>query len=70
LGLDRPEQVERLAVLDIVPAREMLRRLDASVASEDVIGAEVPECGHFIAEERPEALLEHLHGFLADGTPR
>ncbi|ULR55825.1 alpha/beta fold hydrolase [Streptomyces deccanensis] len=32
-ALDRPEQVERLAVLDIVPTREMVRRLDASLAS-------------------------------------
>lgn len=32
-ALDRPDQVERLAVLDVVPTREMFRRLDASVAS-------------------------------------
>ncbi|MFF0088168.1 alpha/beta fold hydrolase [Streptomyces canus] len=32
-ALDRPDQVERLAVLDIVPTREMFRRLDASLAS-------------------------------------
>lgn len=32
-ALDRPEQVDRLAVLDIVPTREMFRRLDASLAS-------------------------------------
>ncbi len=32
-ALDRPGQVERLAVLDIVPTREMFRRLDASLAS-------------------------------------
>lgn len=181
-ALDRPEQVERLAVLDVVPTREMFRRLDASTASgywhwlfhlqpdlperlvghdvrgyleyfyerwtynrhglsreavdayvqafsrpgalragfddyraqeqdlaldeadaaaghrltmpvlalwgsvglpsrlptleiwreyaEDVTGAEIPECGHFIAEERPEALLAHLRGFLAGGTSR
>lgn len=30
-GLDRPEQVDRLAVLDIIPTREMWRRLDADV---------------------------------------
>lgn len=176
-GLDRPDQVERLAVLDVIPTREMFRRLDASVASgywhwlfhmqpdlperlvgqdvrgyleyfferwtynragldpaavdayvrafsrpgalragfddyraqeedlaldeeeaaagrrltmpvmalwgsaglparlptleiwrdyaDDVVGAEIPECGHFIAEERPEALLSHLRDFLA-----
>jgi haloacetate dehalogenase len=32
-ALDRPDQVEKLAVLDVVPTREMFRRLDASVAS-------------------------------------
>jgi haloacetate dehalogenase len=32
-ALDHPGQVERLAVLDIVPTREMFRRLDASLAS-------------------------------------
>ncbi|CAM5713715.1 Alpha/beta hydrolase OS=Streptomyces alboniger OX=132473 GN=CP975_19270 PE=3 SV=1 [Streptomyces alboniger] len=180
-ALDRPDQVERLAVLDIVPAREMFRRLDASLASgywywllhmqpdlperlvgqdirgyleyfferwtyphaltadavdgyvrafsrpgalraslddyrameedtalddidaaegrrlampllalwgseglpvrlptleiwrayaDDVTGAEIPECGHFIPEEQPEALLAHLRPFLAGETSR
>lgn len=32
-ALDRPEQVDKLVVLDVVPTREMFRRLDASVAS-------------------------------------
>jgi haloacetate dehalogenase len=32
-ALDRPDQVEKLAVLDVVPTREMFRRLDASVAA-------------------------------------
>jgi haloacetate dehalogenase len=31
-ALDHPEQVERLAVLDVVPTREMFRRVDAGVA--------------------------------------
>ncbi|WP_326567880.1 alpha/beta hydrolase [Amycolatopsis rhabdoformis] len=31
-ALDRPDQVDRLAVLDIAPTREMWRRLDADVA--------------------------------------
>jgi len=31
-ALDRPAEVERLAVLDIVPTREMWRRLDAGIA--------------------------------------
>lgn len=30
----------------------------------DVRGFEIPECGHFIPEERPDALLAHLRGFL------
>ncbi|OKH99219.1 alpha/beta hydrolase [Streptomyces sp. CB02923] len=32
-ALDRPEQVDRLALLDIVPTREMFRRLDATIAT-------------------------------------
>jgi haloacetate dehalogenase len=176
-ALDRPDQVERLVVLDVVPTREMFRRLDASVASaywhwlfhlqpdlperlvgndvrgyleyfferwtynrhglcadavdayvrafsrpgalragfddyraleedmaldaadaaagrklgmpvltlwgsvglparlptleiwqeyaENVVGSEIPECGHFIPEERPDVLVEHLRAFLA-----
>ncbi|MFJ4617222.1 alpha/beta fold hydrolase [Streptomyces sp. NPDC088812] len=32
-ALDRPDQVESLTVLDVVPTREMFRRLDASVAA-------------------------------------
>jgi haloacetate dehalogenase len=31
-ALDHPDEVERLAVLDVVPTREMFRRVDASVA--------------------------------------
>jgi haloacetate dehalogenase len=31
-ALDHPDEVERLAVLDIVPTREMFRRVDATVA--------------------------------------
>ncbi|MDA3627942.1 alpha/beta hydrolase [Saccharopolyspora oryzae] len=32
-GLDRPDQVDRLAVLDIVPTREMWRRVNAEAAT-------------------------------------
>jgi pimeloyl-ACP methyl ester carboxylesterase len=32
--------------------------------AQDVRGGSIPECGHFIPEERPEALLEHLLPFL------
>ncbi|GAB2991868.1 hypothetical protein GCM10023080_067060 [Streptomyces pseudoechinosporeus] len=38
--------------------------------AEDVRGAEIPECGHFIPEEQPEALLAHLRAFLTGGTNR
>ncbi|MEU6641211.1 alpha/beta hydrolase [Saccharomonospora sp. NPDC046836] len=31
-GLDRPDQVARLAVLDIIPTREMWRRMDSMLA--------------------------------------
>ncbi|PZG10973.1 alpha/beta hydrolase [Nonomuraea aridisoli] len=30
----------------------------------DVQGAEIPDCGHFLAEEQPEAVLAHLRAFL------
>ncbi|WP_223190816.1 alpha/beta fold hydrolase [Nonomuraea terrae] len=30
----------------------------------DVRGAEIPDCGHFLAEEQPEAVLAHLREFL------
>lgn len=32
-GYDKPDEVERLAVLDIIPTREMWRRADATTAS-------------------------------------
>ncbi|MGW3872136.1 alpha/beta fold hydrolase [Streptomyces sp. NPDC005055] len=38
--------------------------------ADDVTGAEIPECGHFIPEEQPEALLAHLRRFLVGGTNR
>ncbi|WP_280641111.1 alpha/beta fold hydrolase, partial [Streptomyces afghaniensis] len=38
--------------------------------ADDVTGAEIPECGHFIPEEQPEALLGHLRSFLADEASR
>ncbi len=37
---------------------------DHSARPEQVTGAEIPECGHFIAEEAPGALLAHLRDFL------
>ncbi|MEV4168756.1 alpha/beta hydrolase [Nonomuraea sp. NPDC049709] len=30
----------------------------------DVRGAEIPDCGHFLAEEQPDAVLAHLRDFL------
>ncbi|WP_260326405.1 alpha/beta fold hydrolase [Streptomyces sp. TLI_185] len=38
--------------------------------ADDVTGAEIPECGHFIPEERPEVLPAHLRDFLMGGTDR
>lgn len=32
--------------------------------AEDVTGAEIADCGHFLPEERPEEVLEHLRAFL------
>ncbi|NEB04191.1 alpha/beta hydrolase [Streptomyces sp. SID13726] len=43
-----------------LPAMEIWREY-----ADDVTGAEIPECGHFIAEEQPAALLAHLRDFLA-----
>jgi haloacetate dehalogenase len=34
--------------------------------AEDVSGTMIEDCGHFLAEERPEAVLEALEGFLPD----
>ena len=33
--------------------------------AEDVQGASIPRCGHFVPDERPDALLEHLLPFLS-----
>ncbi|MFJ9008172.1 alpha/beta fold hydrolase, partial [Streptomyces canus] len=38
--------------------------------ADDVTGAEIPECGHFIPEEQPKALLAHLRPFLAGERSR
>ncbi|KWX00239.1 alpha/beta hydrolase [Carbonactinospora thermoautotrophica] len=35
--------------------------------AEDVRGAEIPDCGHFLPEEQPALVLEHLRKFLATG---
>lgn len=32
--------------------------------AEDVRGAAIPACGHFLPEEQPDAVLEHLRTFL------
>jgi len=37
----------------------------------DVHGVEIADCGHFLAEERPESVLAHLTGWLSRSyTPR
>ncbi|WP_329243478.1 alpha/beta hydrolase [Actinoallomurus sp. NBC_01490] len=45
-----------------------LQRIDAVEVwrdyAENVTGAMIEDCGHFLAEERPEAVLEHLDRFL------
>ncbi|ADI04327.1 alpha/beta hydrolase fold protein [Streptomyces bingchenggensis BCW-1] len=50
-----------------LPARLLTLEIWRAYA-DDVTGAEIPECGHFIPEEQPEALLVHLRAFLAGGT--
>ena len=32
--------------------------------ADDVTGEALPGCGHFVPEERPDLLVEHLMGFL------
>ena len=34
----------------------------------DVRGGEVPECGHFIPEERPDVTIERLLAFFGEGA--
>ena len=41
-------------------AEEMLREV-----AENVTTATIPRCGHWIAEENPDAVLEHILGFVA-----
>ena len=36
--------------------------------AEDVRGGEVPECGHFIPEERPDVTIEQLLAFFSEGA--
>jgi pimeloyl-ACP methyl ester carboxylesterase len=33
--------------------------------ADDVRGSEIPECGHYLPEEQPEAVLEQLLPFAA-----
>ncbi|MEV5296850.1 alpha/beta fold hydrolase [Amycolatopsis methanolica] len=46
-------------LLGSLPALDIWREY-----AEDVTGEGLPECGHFLAEEQPEALLAHLKRFL------
>ncbi|RBM19158.1 alpha/beta hydrolase [Prauserella sp. PE36] len=91
-ALDRPEQVERLAVLDIIPTREMWRRLDGGVARgywhwlfhlqpdlpERLAGQDVAGyLGYFFERWthrrdrlEPEAIAEYVRAFSAPGALR
>ncbi|OXM74180.1 alpha/beta hydrolase [Amycolatopsis thermalba] len=91
-ALDRPDEVERLAVLDIIPTREMWRRLDAGVARgywhwlfhlqpdlpELLAGKDIPAyLGYFFERwtyQRqglaPDAVAEYVRAFSAPGALR
>jgi haloacetate dehalogenase len=58
MALDRPDRVERLAVLDIVPTLEMWERMDARLALEN---------WHWLFLAQPEPFPERLIGFDVDG---
>jgi pimeloyl-ACP methyl ester carboxylesterase len=44
--------------------REITRNLYGAVA-EDVRGGVIPQCGHWVAEERPDDLADQLLAFFA-----
>ncbi|MFD4191854.1 alpha/beta fold hydrolase [Amycolatopsis thermoflava] len=91
-ALDRPDEVERLAVLDIIPTREMWRRLDAGVGRgywhwlfhlqpdlpELLAGKDIAAyLGYFFERwtyQRqgldPEAIAEYVRAFSAPGALR
>ncbi|RZQ64345.1 alpha/beta fold hydrolase [Amycolatopsis suaedae] len=91
-ALDRPEQVRRLAVLDIIPTREMWRRLDAGIgrgywhwlfhlqpdlpellAGKDVgayLGYFFERWTHRRDGLEPEAIAEYVRAFSAPGALR
>jgi pimeloyl-ACP methyl ester carboxylesterase len=50
------------ALFGVAPADEVWR-----LYADDVRGEPIPECGHFLAEERPAELVELLRPFLAAG---
>jgi pimeloyl-ACP methyl ester carboxylesterase len=47
-------------LLDLLPALEIWRDY-----AEDVDGVAIAECGHFLAEEQPAAVVDHLGKFLS-----
>jgi pimeloyl-ACP methyl ester carboxylesterase len=91
-GLDRPEQVDRLAVLDILPTREVWRRWDTDLGRrywhwmfhlqpdlpERLAGADVAGyLGYFFDRWtynrhglEPEAVAEYVRAFSAPGALR
>ncbi|NKQ55052.1 alpha/beta hydrolase [Amycolatopsis sp. K13G38] len=89
-ALDRPEEIERLAVLDIIPTREMWRRLDAGVARgywhwlfhlqpdlpELLAGQNIPAYLNYFFERwtyqrlSPESIDEYVRAFSAPGALR
>jgi len=48
------------ALFGVAPAVEVWRDY-----ADDVSGESIPECGHFLAEERPDELVALLRPFLA-----
>ncbi len=53
MTLDHRDRVTKLAVLDILPTRELFATVDKELAT-----------GHFLAEERPEETAQELRSFL------
>ena len=48
----------------VLPSAESAQT-EARLIAENVTGVVIPGCGHFLAEEAPDALIEVLDPFLA-----